>query len=407
MEIVKKPRGEALELVLSGRLDAYWSDHLAGSIEESIRLGKHHIQLNLAGVPYLSSAGIRVLLRYFKQLRDIKGSLAVVSPSENAYAILELAGVAATMVKQVSEDLDNSAAEPKRVERDATIYQDYPLAPDARLSYEVFGSPGKLASGYTGDDSRSVSYPESTFGLGIGAFGNNFADCQTRFGEFLAVGGVATYLPTDGTNVPDYMISEGLLVPELEVLYGLRWQGQFSHLIRFDAKPEPPGVASLAELVAFGLDTAASDPTAFVIIAETSSLVGATMKKSPVVENISDSPLSFPAVRDWLSFTAERAFERCLCVAVGVASRKPDSKLDPLLRPLGAGVMGHFHAAVFPYRALQRGNIDLFKTVNALFESESLQTLVHLLADDREIEGVGQSEFLRGACWAGPLIANT
>jgi hypothetical protein len=32
-----------------------------------------------------------------------------------------------------------------------------------------------------------------------------------------------------------------------------------------------------------------------------------------------------------------------------------------------------------------------------------LQTLLHLLADDRQFEGVGQSEFMRGACWMGPI----
>jgi hypothetical protein len=31
------------------------------------------------------------------------------------------------------------------------------------------------------------------------------------------------------------------------------------------------------------------------------------------------------------------------------------------------------------------------------------QTLLHLLTDDREFEGLGQSEFMRGACWIGPL----
>jgi hypothetical protein len=28
---------------------------------------------------------------------------------------------------------------------------------------------------------------------------------------------------------------------------------------------------------------------------------------------------------------------------------------------------------------------------------------MHLLADEREFEGVGQTDLMRGACWAGPL----
>ena len=73
-----------------------------------------------------------------------------------------------------------------------------------------------------------VTYPSATFGFGLGAFGHGFEDAQTRFGEFLAVGGSAAYLPTDGTNVPDFMVSSGKLVPEMNVLYGLRCEGGFT-----------------------------------------------------------------------------------------------------------------------------------------------------------------------------------
>ncbi len=76
-----------------------------------------------------------------------------------------------------------------------------------------------------------------------------------------------------------------------------------------------------------------------------------------------------------------------------------------MLRPLGkdGGATGHFHAAVFSYRALQRGELNLRTEIQALFNTESLQGLLHLLPDDREITGLGESEFLRGALWTGPI----
>ena len=42
-------------------------------------------------------------------------------------------------------------------------------------------------------------------------------------------------------------------------------------------------------------------------------------------------------------------------------------------------------------------------TVRELFEAGGLQGVLHLLADEREIAGAGESEFLRGACWVGPV----
>jgi hypothetical protein len=52
---------------------------------------------------------------------------------------------------------------------------------------------------------------------------------------------------------------------------------------------------------------------------------------------------------------------------------------------------------------LQRGLIDLRKTVRSLFEGETLLGLMHLIGDDRESTGVSESEFARGACWVAPL----
>ena len=63
--------------------------------------------------------------------------------------------------------------------------------------------------------------------------------------------------------------------------------------------------------------------------------------------------------------------------------------------------MGHFHAAAFSYRPLQKGSIDLKTTVTTLFETETLQGVLHLLTDDRVAAGLQQSEFVRGACWIG------
>jgi hypothetical protein len=64
-----------------------------------------------------------------------------------------------------------------------------------------------------------------------------------------------------------------------------------------------------------------------------------------------------------------------------------------------ASPVGHFHAAAFSYRPLKKGDLDLKATVSTLFETETLQGVLHLLADARKSAGAQQSEFVRGACW--------
>ena len=82
MEIIKQPTPHGMELLVKGRLDAYWAEHLSLSLAEVIREGTHHITLNLGEVVYLSSAGIRVLIKVHKQLKGIDGALNVTAPSE-------------------------------------------------------------------------------------------------------------------------------------------------------------------------------------------------------------------------------------------------------------------------------------------------------------------------------------
>src|SRR5437870_5806336 len=94
MEIISHTREGRLELELKGRLDANWADHLGNAMESAIRAGQHHIDLDLAEVNYLSSAGIRVLLKYLRQLKAAHGALRVVRTTEPILSVLQLSGIA-------------------------------------------------------------------------------------------------------------------------------------------------------------------------------------------------------------------------------------------------------------------------------------------------------------------------
>jgi hypothetical protein len=47
--------------------------------------------------------------------------------------------------------------------------------------------------------------------------------------------------------------------------------------------------------------------------------------------------------------------------------------------------------------------VDLAETVGSLLNTTAAETVMHLLADERDFEGVGETDFMRGACWFGPL----
>src|SRR6266496_4758302 len=90
MQITKQLRGETVELKIEGRVDGYWADHLAAAVDQEIRQGSHHIQLDLSQVAFLSSAGIGTLVRLYKDLKSIQGSFAVSNCSRIVLKVLEL-----------------------------------------------------------------------------------------------------------------------------------------------------------------------------------------------------------------------------------------------------------------------------------------------------------------------------
>src|SRR5262249_25254078 len=144
--------------------------------------------------------------------------------------------------------------------------------------------------------------------------------CRNRFGEFLTVAGAAAYLPTDGSNMPDYLVATGTLVPAVEVLYCLTCAGELSHLVRFEVKKDAPAV-TLTELVGTCLEIVNVDVGGVVIAGEAAGLMGAALRRSPALSADETTPFTHPQIRQWLSFTAERAYARSLTLAVGVATR--------------------------------------------------------------------------------------
>jgi hypothetical protein len=375
-----------------------------------VREGAHRLWLDLSGVTYLSSLGIGVLVRFQTELRALGGSFKVVHPSEPVKEVLGVVGVLDMMVSEPPGGGAPGTWEMRAPRRGA-------VREHGRVTFETFEYPGAgpLEARVLGDPTllRGCRFGEAdcppaplgadAIAVGVGALGRDYDDCRGRFGEFLAAGGVAAYLPTDGTNVPDYLRLGDATAANVRLCYGLACSGRFAYLARFETKHAEP--ATLTDLITANLDLAAAEAIGLVMVAESAGLMGAALRRPPVGSPADDAPFAHPGIRDWLSFTAERAYRNATVLVVGVATRGSAGELAPLLRPLGRATqpVGHFHAAVFSHRTLPMGELDLRETVAALFEAQHLQGVLHLLGDYRGPAGLSESEFVRGACWAAPL----
>lgn len=409
MEIERIQESDGAVVKISGRLDAHWSDQLDRELAETVRGGARRIDLDMERIDYLSSAGIRVLMKYWKELKAIQGTFRILAPSANVRTVLKMSGMLTLFEgkreREAPARTEAREAAPEELRAGGGRFSVYHVAPEARLALRMAGSPERLTrGGYGAADVTELVLPRDTMALGIGAFGTDFVECRSRFGEFLALGGGAITLPTDGSGTPDDQVALGEYVPKVQALYAALVQGPFAHFFHFG--PEDTGDASLplSRLVAMAFSLCGTERIGLALIAESDGLVGAQLRRPPVEEDYA-FPFAFPGVRDWLSITTERAYPRALALVAGIAVKGDDPRLAPFLRPLGdgAGISGHFHAAALSYRALPGGLQDLPKMAADLLETQSIQGVLHLLNDSRDIVGIGESLFIRGMAWTGPL----
>lgn len=436
MELNLLTTADQVTIKLKGRMDAVWSDHVGRALADCMRSGHHSLNLDMAEVGYLSSAGIRILMLYAKQLRAIGGRFAVCNASEMVRKVLTLAGLEPLLLGPAvpaptatpSQPLDQTRSMPLP-ETGATA-EVYDLEPQAALRLDWLGNPQPWLEGRgETDQGQTVEFGPNTIGIGLGGFGGGDLATAAAFGEFIAAGGAAVCQPADGSNRPDYMLQQGALTPSVRVAYGLVARGGFSRLVRFDKGGHDRGVP-MSSVARACLQATAAPAAGIVMVAETASLVGASLQKSPQPPGPTPIPapaagrlagepagatatapslFAFPAVRRHLSFTAEAAFANGVSLVVGFVAEKSAAEGWQLFRPLIASgeLAGHFHAAAFPYRPLRKGRVAPASSVLPLFDNENVLGVLHLLNDWREASGAGECLFLRGACWCAPLVVSS
>jgi anti-anti-sigma factor len=396
--------------VATGRLDGTWSDHLAKALDELVRAGHDQLVLDMSGIVFVSSLGLRCLLTAYKRLKAVGGSFIVEQPTEAVREVLEMAGMAG-MLLAAAPAAKAAAPSAPTVETftRASVQGELHRQGAQGMRARIYGDPALLAeAAFTAANNTTLDVKPDLVALGLGAFGDHYEECQERYGEFLAVAGAAAYQPGDGSRTCDTLVTEGSYVPQVQSLYGLACTGSFTQLARFEPAEglEIVSMGALAELV---LELAGADLACLVIAGESAGLAGASLRRSPT--ETTGSPLGFPEVRQWLSFTTEKAHVRASAVVCGVVAKSGTvpAALSPFLRPLGAGssVEGHLHAAVFRFRALPRGNLTMTAALRPWFEYETVQDVLHLLADDREADATLESAFTRGALWIAPLTLET
>lgn len=80
-----------------GRLDGDSAPEMGQLLDQTIDDGCSRLVLDLGSVEYMSSPGLREIVRIFKRAQQLGGDLRIANPSDRVMSVLELAGLDTTL----------------------------------------------------------------------------------------------------------------------------------------------------------------------------------------------------------------------------------------------------------------------------------------------------------------------
>ena len=86
--VTKEKSAEGLKFFIKGRVNSVSSEELQHHMQEALKDGETNIILNMLWVEYLSSAGIRVILKTYKEANEAGKKFGIEMPSENVKNVL-------------------------------------------------------------------------------------------------------------------------------------------------------------------------------------------------------------------------------------------------------------------------------------------------------------------------------
>lgn len=76
-----------------GRVDSSNASQLEGALKNRQDDGRYRLVLELSGIDYMSSAGLRALVGALRESKKHSGDVRIASPSERMREVLDLAGL--------------------------------------------------------------------------------------------------------------------------------------------------------------------------------------------------------------------------------------------------------------------------------------------------------------------------
>ncbi|HVH58655.1 MAG TPA: STAS domain-containing protein [Vicinamibacterales bacterium] len=104
MQIQQSSRDGVAIVSPRGRIDTTTSGAVEDTIRHLVDGGARNLIVDLSGVEYISSAGLRVFLVLAKRMRDLRGKLVLSGMTEPVRQVFQLAGFMALFLVEPTQD---------------------------------------------------------------------------------------------------------------------------------------------------------------------------------------------------------------------------------------------------------------------------------------------------------------
>lgn len=392
---------------ISGKLDSFNSQEIADKLNSQIDKGFFNLILDLGKVDYLSSMGIRVLLTLKKRVHRLNGDVKLSCVQPYPLNILKISGFLDIFsIYDTINDAEKSFITAEQIEM-----EDPENIETCNTSIGVFkflkrnNNPSKIKITGSNIDFLYARCSEESivsenlsnmkYSLGIGGLGEKIADYFNCIGELMTIAGTVVWVPTDGHNIPDFLIpmNENEEI-KIHTVFNIALDNTFNEIVRFEADNQRDGATIDAIYEELFSISGKRIPDfkgllGLVMRADVGAIFGAGIKRAPIQNNTPENKQMITHrenIKEWLNFQVELEHKNTTALIVGVGLDYP-SKFDPSQiqaifntdPATKKSKLFHNHAAIFKFLPEIKTSYQLENEINNVFKNGDFISMQHLL----------------------------
>ena len=280
----------------TGRLDGFGAKE-AERVLPPLELGVPTV-FDCAGLSYLSSAGVRLLVMVQKSAAASGSAFALSGLQPFCASVIEMSGLSGLIPAYAKLDeavralrpSGSSARRGQSSETEAGTFVFHTLGSGVG-TIDILGDIANVIDcAITPELVADKPFFETEYSLGLGALGGSPGDYLPLMGEAVMLAGTMVWLPTDGNDTPDYMIPRKASTSVvLRTGFNASIRGGFNEFVEFTAAPGRP--ATIRDIYRALFDQAKERRADYrgvlglAMRAEIREAFGAGLTKSPLLTN--------------------------------------------------------------------------------------------------------------------------